>query len=107
MAAALADTDHPTAGKTYYFIPKDTLNPYEVIADRGGKLALTELGDKQVVSSGTEDTAAAQHAGDPGCDPVARGRHRASPATTRRRVCPALKQAQAPGHRRSSRSTRT
>ena len=47
-------------GKTFYFIPKDTLNPYEVIADRGGKLALTELGDTQVVQSGTEDTAAAQ-----------------------------------------------
>ena len=52
--------ERSTAGKTYYFIPKDTLNPYEVIADRGGKLALTALGDKQVVSSGTEDTAAAQ-----------------------------------------------
>src|SRR5262249_19208017 len=49
-----------TQDKTFYFIPKDTLNPYEVIADRGGKLALTELGQKQVVSSGTQDTAAAQ-----------------------------------------------
>ena len=43
-----------------FFIPKDTLNPYEVIADRGGKLALTAIGDKQVVQSGTKDTAAAQ-----------------------------------------------
>ena len=61
MTAALAQLpSRSTAGKTFYFIPKDTLNPYEVIADRGGKLALTELGDKQVVSSGTEDTAAAQ-----------------------------------------------
>jgi rhamnose transport system substrate-binding protein len=43
-----------------YFIPKDTQNPYEVIADNGGKKALAELGGKVVVSSGTEDTAAAQ-----------------------------------------------
>jgi rhamnose transport system substrate-binding protein len=47
-------------GQTVYFIPKDTLNPYEVIADHGGALALKEIGDKQVVSSGTQDTAAAQ-----------------------------------------------
>ena len=83
-------------GKTFYYIPKDTLNPYEVIADHGGKLALTELGDTQVVSSGTEDTAAAQqpaiqaaiqsHAAGiviAGNDPQA--------------VCPALQQAQAQG----------
>ena len=48
------------SGETVYFIPKDTLNPYEVIADAGGKTALTAIGDKQVVSSGTADTAAAQ-----------------------------------------------
>jgi rhamnose transport system substrate-binding protein len=48
------------SGQTVYFIPKDTLNPYEVIADHGGKLALDEIGNKQVVSSGTQDTAAAQ-----------------------------------------------
>ena len=60
VTAALAAPSRPTKGKTYYFIPKDTLNPYEVIADRGGKIALTKLGHKQVVSSGTEDTAAAQ-----------------------------------------------
>jgi rhamnose transport system substrate-binding protein len=47
-------------GQTVYFIPKDTNNPYEVIADQGGKIALDKIGDKQVVSSGTEDTAAAQ-----------------------------------------------
>ena len=51
---------HLKSGQTYYFIPKDTLNPYEVIADHGGKLALTEQKNKQVVSSGTQDTAAAQ-----------------------------------------------
>ena len=96
VTAALGATNAPLAGKTYYFIPKDTLNPYEVIADHGGKLALTALGEKQVVSSGTEDTAAAQqpaiqaaiqsHAAGiviAGNDPQA--------------VCPALRQAQAQG----------
>ena len=43
-----------------YFIPKDTQNPYEVLADAGGSKALAELGGKVVVSSGTADTAAAQ-----------------------------------------------
>jgi rhamnose transport system substrate-binding protein len=47
-------------GHTVYFIPKDTQNPYEVIADQGGSEALAELGGKVVVSSGTADTAAAQ-----------------------------------------------
>src|SRR5712692_11947058 len=60
VTAALATSNRSTAGKTYYFIPKDTLNPYEVIADHGGKLSLTEIGDTQIVSSGTQDTAAAQ-----------------------------------------------
>jgi rhamnose transport system substrate-binding protein len=96
VTAALAASSRTTAGKTYYYIPKDTLNPYEVIADHGGKLALTELGDTQVVSSGTEDTAAAQqpaiqaaiqsHAAGiviAGNDPQA--------------VCPALNQAAAQG----------
>ncbi|MDQ2748898.1 MAG: substrate-binding domain-containing protein [Actinomycetota bacterium] len=47
-------------GLVVYFIPKDTQNPYEVLADKGGEKALAELGGKVVVSSGTEDTAAAQ-----------------------------------------------
>src|SRR5882757_5251999 len=47
-------------GLVVYFIPKDTQNPYEVLADKGGAKALTELGGKVVVSSGTADTAAAQ-----------------------------------------------
>jgi rhamnose transport system substrate-binding protein len=47
-------------GLTVYFIPKDTQNPYEVIADKGGEAALADLGGKVVVSSGTADTAAAQ-----------------------------------------------
>ena len=47
-------------GLTVYYIPKDTQNPYEVLADKGGADALSELGGKTVVSSGTEDTAAAQ-----------------------------------------------
>jgi rhamnose transport system substrate-binding protein len=96
VTAALAASSRQSAGKTFYFIPKDTLNPYEVIADTGGKQALNELGDTQVVASGTEDTAAAQqpaiqaaiqtHAAGiviAGNDPQA--------------VCPALKQAQAQG----------
>ena len=109
VAVAAALGAHRAAdgrARRIYYIPKDTLNPYEVIADRGGKLALTELGDKQVVSSGTEDTAAAQqpaiqaaiqsHAAGiviAGNDPEA--------------VCPALKQAHGQGDRRSSRSTPT
>ncbi len=47
-------------GLTVYYIPKDTQNPYEVLADKGGQDALQELGGKVVVSSGTADTAAAQ-----------------------------------------------
>ena len=47
-------------GLVVYFIPKDTQNPYEVLADQGGARALTALGGKVVVSSGTADTAAAQ-----------------------------------------------
>ena len=43
-----------------YFIPKDTQNPYEVLADQGGTDALKELGGTVTVSSGTADTAAAQ-----------------------------------------------
>ena len=58
-------TGAPTAtavkkGLTVYFIPKDTQNPYEVVADKGGQRALQELGGKVVVSSGTQDTEAAQ-----------------------------------------------
>ncbi|MEO6703433.1 MAG: substrate-binding domain-containing protein [Jatrophihabitantaceae bacterium] len=47
-------------GLKVYFIPKDTQNPYEVLADKGGQAALAELGGSVVVSSGTADTAAAQ-----------------------------------------------
>lgn len=48
------------SGLKVYFIPKDTQNPYEVLADAGGAAALKELGGTVVVSSGTQDTAAAQ-----------------------------------------------
>ena len=47
-------------GLKVYFIPKDTQNPYEVLADKGGQKALSELGGQVIVSSGTADTAAAQ-----------------------------------------------
>src|SRR4051794_11426155 len=47
-------------GLKVYFIPKDTQNPYEVLADEGGQKALKELGGSVTVSSGTQDTAAAQ-----------------------------------------------
>jgi rhamnose transport system substrate-binding protein len=95
-AAAYATTSSVQKGKTFYFIPKDTLNPYEVIADRGGKIALTELGDKQVVSSGTQDTAAAQQpaiqaAIQTGADGIVIA------ANDPQAVCPALKQAMAKG----------
>jgi rhamnose transport system substrate-binding protein len=59
-AVAASSVGSLKKGQTVFFVPKDTLNPYEVIADRGGKLALTEIGDTQVVQSGTKDTAAAQ-----------------------------------------------
>ena len=83
-------------GQTFYFIPKDTLNPYEVIADRGGSLSLTAIGDKQVVSSGTQDTAAAQQ-------PAIQAAIQSNAAgiviagNDPEAVCPALKQAQAQG----------
>jgi rhamnose transport system substrate-binding protein len=50
----------PKKGLKVYFIPKDTQNPYEVLADKGGAKALKELGGSVTVSSGTADTAAAQ-----------------------------------------------
>ena len=96
VTAALAAPSHQTTGKTFYFIPKDTVNPYEVIADHGGKLALTALGDTQVVSSGTQDTAAAQ-------EPAIQAATQAHAAgvviagNDPQAVCPALQQAQAAG----------
>lgn len=47
-------------GLKVYFIPRDTQNPYEVLADKGGTKALTELGGTVTISSGTVDTAAAE-----------------------------------------------
>jgi rhamnose transport system substrate-binding protein len=83
-------------GLVVYFIPKDTNNPYEVIADQGGTDALTELGGKVVVSSGTEDTAAAQipsiqAAIQKGADAIVIAGNDPSA------LCPALGQAQAKG----------
>ena len=68
-----------------------------MIADRGGKLALTELGDKQVVQSGTEDTAAAQQPAVQAAIQSPRGRHRHRRQRPGCALCPALKQAQAAG----------
>jgi rhamnose transport system substrate-binding protein len=59
-ASAQAGSGAIKKGLLVYFIPKDTQNPYEVIADNGGEKALAALGGKVVVSSGTVDTAAAQ-----------------------------------------------
>jgi rhamnose transport system substrate-binding protein len=84
------------SGQTVYYIPKDTLNPYEVIADRGGKLALDEIGNKQVVSSGTQDTAAAQQ---PSIQAAIQSGASAIviAGNDPEAVCPALKQAMAKG----------
>ena len=48
------------SGLKVYYIPRDTQNPYEVLADKGGQKALKELGGTVTISSGTADTAAAQ-----------------------------------------------
>ena len=98
VAATVAHTatSAATSGKTFYFIPKDTLNPYEVIADKGGKISLTALGNKQIVQSGTQDTAAAQQ---PAIQAAIQS-HAAGiviAANDPQAVCPALKQAMAAG----------
>src|SRR5262249_16381995 len=70
---------------------KDTLNPYEVIADKGGKIALSALGATQKVQSGTQDTAAAQQ---PAIQAAIQS-HAAGiviAANHPQAVCPALKQ---------------
>jgi rhamnose transport system substrate-binding protein len=100
VATAAATVAHTATslkkGQTFYFIPKDTLNPYEVIADRGGKIALTEIGSKQIVSSGTQDTAAAQQ---PAIQAAIQSRAAGIviAANDPAGVCPALKQAMAQG----------
>ena len=93
---AAPDVSNLKKGQTFYFIPKDTLNPYEVIADRGGKLALTKIGSKQVVSSGTQDTAAAQQ---PSIQAAiqAHANGIVIAANDPEAVCPALRQAMAAG----------
>ena len=60
VSTSAAGTGTIKKGLVVYYIPKDTNNPYEVIADKGGQDAMAELGGKVVVSSGTEDTAQAQ-----------------------------------------------
>jgi rhamnose transport system substrate-binding protein len=83
-------------GLTVYYIPRDTQNPYEVLADKGGQAALAELGGKVVVSSGTEATAAAeipsiQAAIQAHADAIVIAGN--DPSS----LCPSLKQAQAAG----------
>jgi rhamnose transport system substrate-binding protein len=84
------------SGLVVYFIPKDTQNPYEVLADQGGQAALKELGGKVVVSSGTEDTAAAQI---PSIQAAIQARANAIviAGNDPTALCPALGQAQAAG----------
>ncbi len=95
---AAAATSHTTIkkGLLVYAIPKDTTNPYEVIADNGIKKAITALGGKVVVSSGTADTAAAQ---EPSIEAAIQAHANAiiiagnDPSA----LCPSLAQAQAAG----------
>jgi rhamnose transport system substrate-binding protein len=84
------------SGLTIYYIPKDTNNPYEVIADTGGSDAAKEFGGKVVVSSGTEDTAAAQI---PSIQAAIQARADAIviAGNDPTALCPALGQAQAAG----------
>lgn len=83
-------------GLTVYYIPKDTQNPYEVLADKGGETALKELGGKVVVSSGTAATAAAQI---PSIQAAIQARANAIviAANDPTSLCPSLSQAQAAG----------
>ncbi len=94
---ALASTHHSIKkGLLVYAIPKDTVNPYEVIADNGIKKALGQLGGKVVVSSGTQDTAAAQQ---PGIQAAIQAHANAIiiAADDPSALCPQLAQAQAAG----------
>jgi rhamnose transport system substrate-binding protein len=95
-SAAAASGTAVKSGLTVYFIPKDTQNPYEVLADKGGEAALKELGGKVVVSSGTEDTAAAQI---PSIQAAIQAHADAIviAANDPSALCPSLKQAQAAG----------
>ena len=61
LTSASAAASHKLkSGQTFYLIPKDTVNPYEILEDGGITAALKTLGDKTVVNSGTTDTAASQ-----------------------------------------------
>lgn len=103
MTAGLA-TVPMTAGATgtvaskglVYIIPKDTTNPYEVIADNGVKSALAAYGWTGVVDSGTVDTAAAQ---EPAIQAAIAAKANAIviAANDPSALCPLLKQAMAKG----------
>jgi rhamnose transport system substrate-binding protein len=96
VAAAATGHTGIKKGLLVYAIPKDTTNPYEVIADNGIKKAIGALGGKVVVSSGTQDTAAAQ---EPSIEAAIQAHANAiiiagnDPAA----LCPDLAQAQAAG----------
>ncbi len=79
-----------------YIIPKDTTNPYEVIADAGVQKALTAYGWTGVVDSGTVDTAAAQ---EPAIEAAIAANAKAIviAANDPSALCPDLEQAQAAG----------
>lgn len=83
-------------GLVVYFIPKSTTNPYEVIADNGGKAALSALGDKVVVSGGSASTAASQI---PSIQAAIQAHANAIvvAANDPSALCPSLSQAQAAG----------
>lgn len=84
------------SGQTFYLIPKDTVNPYEILEDGGITAALKTLGDKTVVNSGTTDTAASQI---PGIQAAIQA-HAAGiviAGNDPSALCPSLAQAQAAG----------
>jgi len=81
---------------TVYIIPKDTTNPYEVIADAGVQKALTAEGWTGTIDSGTVDTAAAQ---EPAIQAAIAAKANAIviAANDPSALCPELQQAEAAG----------
>ena len=94
--AARRNANGIKSGLLVYFIPKDTQNPYEVIADQGGRRRWPN-------SAARSSSAAAPRTPRPRRSRRSRRRSRrtrtrsSSPATTPSALCPALGQAQAAG----------